>query len=327
MKKIAILVLEHSVMQAIADPQYCFSAVNQFSINSNNEIPFDLKLIGLKPEVSLNDGQFVVKTDDTIESPTQYDLIIIPAIFGDIDTALQANNDIIPWLIKQYNNGAELASLCLGAFILASTQLLDNKKCSTHWNFSEEFNKRFPNVKLQTGEIITDENRIYTSGGANSYWNLLIHLVEKYTNHEMAILTSKYFAIDFSRNSQSVFTLFRGQKSHLDNDIISIQNYIENNVYSKFNIDDLASRVSLSRRSLERRFKNSTQNSILEYIQRVKMEAAKKSFESTRKNINEVMIELGYSDSKAFRTIFKKITGLTPLDYRNKYNKQVRLAV
>jgi transcriptional regulator GlxA family with amidase domain len=327
MKKIAILVLENSVMQAIADPQYCFSAVNQFSLNAKQEIPFELALIGLNSEVSLNAGQFIVKTDRTIDHPAQYDLLIIPAIFGDIDTALQANKAFIPWIINQYEHGAELASLCLGAFVLASTNLLDQHKCSTHWNFSEEFNKRFPLVKLQTGEIITEENRIYTSGGANSYWNLLLHLVEKYTNREIAILTSKYFAIDFDRNSQSVFTLFKGQKSHRDNEIMSIQNYIENNVYAKFNIDDLAAKVSLSRRSLERRFKSSTQNSILEYIQRVKMEAAKRSFESTRKNINEVMLELGYNDSKAFRTIFKKITGLTPIDYRNKYNKQVKLAV
>lgn len=327
MKKIAILALENSVMQAIADPQYCFSAVNQFLISSGKSALFEIELVGLQEEVKLNNGQFIIRTDKTLELDTNYDLIIIPAVFGDIDLALNTNTKFIPWLLNQYKQGAELASLCLGAFVLASTGLLENKKCSTHWNFSEEFRNKFPNVNLQSGEIITEENRIYTSGGANSYWNLLLHLVEKYTNRDLAILTSKYFAIDIGRNSQSVFTLFKGQKNHRDEEVINIQNYIENNVYTKLNIDDLASKVSLSRRSLERRFKNSTQNSILEYIHRVKMEAAKRNFESTRKNINEVMFELGFNDSKAFRTIFKKITGLTPNDYRNKYNKQVKIAV
>ena len=91
-------------------------------------------------------------------------------------------------------------------------------------------------------------------------------------------------------------------------------------------MDQLADQVAIGRRSFERRFKKATSNTVMEYIQRVKMEAAKRSFESSRKNINEVMFDVGYTDSKAFRTIFKKITGLTPIEYRNKYNKQVMAA-
>jgi transcriptional regulator GlxA family with amidase domain len=326
MKKIAILALENAVLQSIADPQYCFNAVNQFVYENTQSTVFDIKLIGIGKQVELNNGQYIVKTDRCIYDATQYDLIIIPAIIGDMDQALNANKEYFPWIIQQYEDGAELASLCLGAFMLAATGLIDSKKCSTHWGYSEDFKKRFPTVELQNGDIITEENNIYTSGGATSYWNLLIHLVEKYTSRDLAILTSKYFAIDIDRNSQSVFTLFKGQKSHRDKEIIAVQNFIENNIYTKFSIDELASNVSLSRRSLERRFKSNTQNSLLEYIQRVKIEAAKRSFESTRKNINEVMFDLGYTDSKSFRSVFKKITGLTPIDYRNKYNKMVKVA-
>src|SRR6185503_11631331 len=120
-----------------------------------------------------------------------------------------------------------LASLCVGAFLLASTGLLNGKKCSTHWGFSNEFREMFPDVELVDGSIVTEENRIYSSGGANSYWNLMLYLVEKYTNRETAILASKYFAIDIDRDSQAAFAMFKGQKDHSDKDILKAQNHIE----------------------------------------------------------------------------------------------------
>jgi transcriptional regulator GlxA family with amidase domain len=79
----------------------------------------------------------------------------------------------------------------------------------------------------------------------------------------------------------------------------------------------------LSRRNFERRFKKATANTVAEYIQRVKVEAAKMSLEASRESVNDVMYRVGYSDPKAFRTTFKKITGLSPLQYRNKYNREI----
>jgi transcriptional regulator GlxA family with amidase domain len=146
-------------------------------------------------------------------------------------------------------------------------------------------------------------------------------LVEKYTDRETAILTSKYFAIDIDRESQSAFAMFQGQKGHTDEAVKNAQDYIEQNISEKITVEELAAIVALGKRSLERRFKLATNNSVLEYMHRVKIEVAKRSFENNRKNINEVMFDVGYTDTKAFRTTFKKITGLTPVEYRNKYNK------
>jgi transcriptional regulator GlxA family with amidase domain len=236
-------------------------------------------------------------------------------------TAISKNQKLLPWINEQYNKGAEVASLCVGAFLLASTGLLNGKKCSTHWGFQNEFREMFPDVEVVDGSIITEEYRLYSSGGANSYWNLLLHLVEKYTDRQTAILASKYFAIDIDRESQSAFAMFQGQKNHTDEAVKQTQEFIDKNIQEKITIDELASLVSLGRRSFERRFKLATNNSVLEYINRVKIETAKRSFESSRKNIAEVMYDVGYTDTKAFRSIFKKITGLTPVEYRNKYNK------
>ena len=326
MKTVSILVPESSVLQAIADPQYLFSAVNQFLAVSGKAPLFNVQLVGAKEEIKLNGGIFSVHPDLQINDVEKTDLIFIPALFGDMTTAIAQNQALIPWIQAQYEKGAEVASLCVGAFLLASTGLLDGKKCSTHWGFQNEFREMFPKVEVIDGSIITEEHRLYSSGGANSYWNLLLHLVEKYTDRETAILASKYFAIDIDRESQTTFAMFKGQKNHTDEAIKQAQEYIEKNVQDRINVDELADLVAVGRRSFERRFKSATNNTILEYIQRIKIEAAKHSFESSRKNITEVMYDVGYTDTKAFRAIFKKITGLTPIEYRNKYNKMAMAA-
>jgi transcriptional regulator GlxA family with amidase domain len=321
MKNVSILVPESSVMQAIADPQYLFSAANQFLMAAGKAPLFKVELVGAKKEVKLNDGMFSVHTDRQLKDVKKTDLVLIPALFGDMQTAIDKNKAMLPWINEQYKKGAEVASLCVGAFLLASTGLLNGKKCSTHWGFQNEFRQMFPDVEVMDGSIITEEHRIYSSGGANSYWALLLHLLEKYTDRGTAILASKYFAIDIDRDSQAAFAMFRGQKNHSDAAIKKTQEFIEQHTTEKITVDELADMIAVGRRSFERRFKQATSNSVLEYIHRVKIEAAKRQFESSRKNINEVMFDVGYTDTKAFRTMFKKITGLTPIEYRNKYNR------
>jgi len=321
MKSVSILVPETAVVEAVADPYYMFKAVNQFLEVSGREPLFDVKFAGLSREVKLADSAFTVHVQKLLDEVTETDLILIPALSGDLPAAIEANKKLLPWIVEQYRNGTEVASLCLGAFLLASTGLLEGKKCSTHWGFANEFRSMFPGVELVDGGIITEEQGLYSSGGAASYWNLLVYLVEKYTDRDTAILASKYFAIDIDRNSQSAFTIFKGQKDHEDDDVRGAQEFIEQNYTERITVDALARQFAMGRRSLERRFKAATNNSINEYIQRVKIEAAKRSFESSRKNITEVMFDVGYTDTKAFRGVFKKITGLTPIEYRNKYNK------
>lgn len=326
MKNIAILVLETAVIEAVADPRYMFTAVNEFLKSEGKQPLFTVQLVGLSGEVKLADGLFSIHTDAVLKNAKKPDLIIVPAISGNLQNAIKLNQDFIPWIIQQYKAGAEVASLCLGAFVLASTGLMNGKSCSTHWLFANDFRTMFPDVNLVDNRIVTEQNGLYSSGGANSYWNLLLHLVEKYTSRDMAILASKFFVLDIDRQSQSPFQIFKGQKLHEDDDIIKVQDYIENNYQEKISVDELCNKFSIGRRTFERRFKKATNNSIVEYMQRVKIEAAKRQLESGRKTVSEVMYEVGYTDTKAFRDLFKKITSMSPVDYRSKYNKQVEAA-
>lgn len=321
MKNVAILVPETAVIEAVADPRYMFAAINEFLKNEGKEPLFNVQFVGLTKDVKVANGLFSIHADAVLDTAQKPDLIIIPAISGALDEAVRLNRAFLPWIVQQYEQGAEVASLCLGAFILASTGLLNGKSCSTHWLFANEFRSMFPEVTLVDNKVITEQNGLYSSGGANSYWNLLLHLVEKYTSRPLAVLAAKFFVLDIDRISQSPFSMFKGQKNHDDAAVKQVQEYIETNFQDKITVDELADKFNIGRRTFERRFKKATHNSVVEYMQRVKVEAAKKEFETNRKNINEVMFEVGYTDTKAFRDVFKKVTGMTPVDYRNKYNK------
>lgn len=326
MKHVSILVPETAIVEAVADPRYLFKVVNEYLVATGRQPYFRVQLVGQTKEVKIENSVFSVHADAVFRDVNKTDLIFIPAISGDLKTALELNKELIPWIIEQRSKGAEVASLCLGAFLLASTGLLAGKKCSTHWGSANEFRTMFPDVELVDGKIITEENGIYSSGGANSYWNLLLYLVEKFVGRDAAIFASKIFAIDIERESQSAFMIFKGQKQHTDEDIRKAQDFIEANYQEKITVDQLAEMCAIGRRSFERRFKKATNNTVVEYIQRIKVEAAKQRLESSRKNINEVMFDVGYTDTKAFRDVFKGITGLTPAEYRNKYNKQAVMA-
>ncbi|MCG8308029.1 MAG: helix-turn-helix domain-containing protein [Cytophagales bacterium] len=329
MKKIAVVIPKGElVLSSVVGPFKIFNAVNQHLIESGKRKDpyYDVKLVGPCIENNLYDDIFTIRCHEKLGDSHSTDLVIIPSIKGDMQKGLELNLDVIDWIKDQYKKGAELASFCMGAFILASTGLVDNRKCSTHWMAADLFKTMFPDVNLVAEKIVTEENGIYTSGGAYSFLNLVLHLVEKFTGRETAIWASKVFEIEIDRVTQSHFTIFNTQKIHGDETILKAQEYIESHYDNKLSVESLADYFALSRRNFIRKFKKATQNSPSEYIQRVKMEAAKKHFEMSSGNVSEVMYTVGYNDMKSFRKVFKKITGLTPNGYRTKYGKVAAVA-
>jgi transcriptional regulator GlxA family with amidase domain len=326
MKHISILIPEGDCsLVNIEGSHQIFNEVNSILARAGKPPMFKVQLVGLSKQTTMKKGLFTIHPDVLVKDVEHTDLIIIPAIHGDKRKLIEDNKGFIPWLVEQYRQGAGIASLCIGVFLLAGTGLLKGKKVATHWVEADNFRNMFPDVTLVPDKIITDEHGIYTSGGAYSWLNLILYLIEKYAGRDMAIVCSKLFEIQIERNSQSSFMIFNPQKQHQDDVIREIQEYIEKNYEDKISVDNLASKFGLSRRNLERRFRKVTFNSIVEYLQRVRIEAAKITLERNRENVNEAMYKAGYNDIKAFRTTFKKLTGLSPLEYRNKYSKPAML--
>lgn len=324
MKHLTVLVPngEGNNLSSIVGTYKIFTRANQYWKQRGRKELFTIQLAGISKKVEYYDGLFTVKPHTNISAIAKTNLIIIPSVNHNYQDAVKQNRLLIDWIEQQYKHGAEVASICTGAFMLASSGLLNGKNCSTNWAVADNFRMMFPNVNLQIDKLITDENGIYTSGGAYSFLNLIIYLVEKYYDRQTAIFCSKIFQIEIDRQSQSPFAIFTGQKLHGDEMVKKAQSYIENNLDEKISVEDLASKFSVGRRNFDRRFIKATGNTPLEYSQRVKIESAKKVFETSRKTVNEVMYDVGYSDVKAFREVFRKITGMSPVEYKARYNKE-----
>ncbi len=320
MKHVSLLIPKgHISVVNVAGTHQMLSWVNELYAEMGKEALFDIQLVGLDKEADSKGGLFATKPEITINMLHSTDLIIIPAIHDDFEVALERNATFIPWLVQRYQEGAEIVSLCISSFFLAATGLLDGKPCSTHWQFANSFKEQFPKAILTDERIVTEADGIYTSGGAYAFTNLIIYLIEKYAGREIAVMAAKGFMIDIDRSSQSPFMVFSGQKNHKDALVLKAQEHLEQHYKEKISVSELCKDMALSRRTFERRFKNATSNTVLEYLQRVKVEVAKKELEKGRKTVHEVMYAVGYNDPKAFREVFRKVTSMSPRDYQQKY--------
>lgn len=316
---IAVFVPQYGAIEGITPPFRAFKTANEILAAFGKKPIFEVEYVGLNKHVPANSGEYTITTERLLSEVTTTDLLIIPPLYGDATAAVAANSKAIPYFRQLHAKGTSLASLCIGAFLLAETGLLNGLQCSTHWAYINDFKARYPEVEVVDGAVITEHGNIYSSGGANSLWNLLLYLIEKYTDRETAVMISKYFALDIGRDSQSQFAIFKGQRNHGDDEIQQVQDYIEAHYADRIAIDTLAALINTGRRTFERRFKEATNHTPIAYIQRVRIEAAKKHFETARKNVTEIMFDVGYTDAKAFRDIFRKITGVTPIEYRNQF--------
>src|SRR5690554_2460911 len=232
MKKVSILLLKHLNLSGLETARQGFLEANNYHLMKRRSPVFDVELVGNGEEVELDDGLYTIRPQRYIRQRKHTDLLIIPPVKGNmIEEALHDNADFAPWIRKQYKQGSEVASLCLGTFVLGASGLLDHKKCVTHWRAAEEFKALFPETQLLTDKIITDQEGIYTGGGAFSSANLILYLIEKMVGRETAIHCSKHFQIEMGRNSQSPFVIFNGQKNHGDAIVLKAQLILEQELF------------------------------------------------------------------------------------------------
>ncbi len=316
---VSLVIFEDAVLSAISGTIDLIAGTNRYLQEIGKEPAFELQLVSEKSKnIHLNVPAqfFCYKTIGEVE---ETDLIIVPAFMINPETALQKNKAIIDWIKEKKQSGTEIASLCFGSYFLAEAGLLNGKTATSHWAAIPDMQQRYPQVKMLSDRVITDRDGIYTSGGAFSSLTLIVYLVEKFCGREAAIWVSKMYAVDMDRVSQAHFSVFKGQHNHFDSDILRVQHFIEQNFDTDITVEQMAEHAHMSKRNFIRRFKAATQNTPLEYLQRVRVESAKKSLEMNEQNIAAMVYDVGYNDLKTFRMVFKRITGLTPQEYRKKY--------
>jgi transcriptional regulator GlxA family with amidase domain len=321
MIKLGLLLTNQYRLLSVAAILDVFETVNSFYTKEGLTAPFQINVIcGRNERLPALDKSFHSYPLYSIFEELQQDLIMIPSfIHEDVQESVKLNYACIGWLKQQYEDGAEIASFCTGAFLLGATGLLNGKIATTHVDACTAFALAFPEVKLQADKTVTQDGRIYTSGGATSSFHLMLHILQLYCNKEVAIKIAKLFSIDMDRHKQSYFSTFQISHNHDDSLVAMAQQKIETAYHNTGTIEEMIKDIPASRRNIVRRFKQVTGITPIEYLQQTRIAAAKKLLEQTTQQMTEVIYQSGYNDPKAFRKIFRKTVGMTPSEYREKF--------
>lgn len=308
--------LDNSPLTSVSGPMEILALANSL-VAPEDRLELQLVSLGGQPVRCL--GGLSLSVHASITDIDQADLILLGAIGEPNERSLNFPVSLINWLQGQYGQGAKIASICTGAFLLAATGLLDGKEATTHWACSALFRHLYPNVQLCSEKMITENSNLYCSAGASAYQDMSLYLVKELLNPEIAQQCSKAALIDLDRHSQSQYSHYQASRSHSDELIHGIQDWLRDNLTENLTIAHLAERVHLSERQLVRRFKQATGDSPLVYIQQLRIEEAKHYLESTQKTIDSISRIAGYEDLRFFRQLFKRLTGLSPSEYRLKF--------
>jgi transcriptional regulator GlxA family with amidase domain len=252
------------------------------------------------------------------------DLVVVPGLDDDLEPSFQRNRTWVPWIAKWHAAGSRVATSCTGAFLAADAGVLDGKEATTHWIAADAFRRRFPRVLLTPERMLVDAGDVISSGGATTFLTLVIYLTERYGSHDRAVLAAKVMLVDGERRSQLPYVASGPFRDHGDELIHSVQSFMEAHLAAGVSVDQLATYASVSIRTLNRRFRMATGQTPSGYLQRVRIEAAKRLLETTTDPVDHLRARVGYGDPTAFRRAFTRATGLGPRQYRQKYGPRPR---
>jgi transcriptional regulator GlxA family with amidase domain len=281
---------------------------------------FDIDIVTATGQPALSFSKHPIAANKSFKTKTRFDLIYIPGFLADVNEVLKREEGSVRWLQKQFKAGAKIAAACNGNFLLAETGILKNRRATTHWSLIKEFKARYRDVLLQPEKIIIDEGNIISAAGVTAYLNLSVYLVHRFASPELASLCSKVFLVDSGRRIQTPYENYTLPKKHGDDPIVHTQEWLEKNFKEPISLDAIAQIGNLGKRTLIRRFKRATGDTPLVYLQRLRIENAKRLLEATSSTFSEITWQVGYEDVSSFQRLFKIETGLSPKEYRTKFS-------
>jgi transcriptional regulator GlxA family with amidase domain len=246
------------------------------------------------------------------------DLILVSAS-GDIQARIAEGPELLPWLCKWHARGAYIAGICTGAAFLAECGLLDGRRATTHWAVVDTFRARYPAVSWQPEKFVTEDGRLLCSGGVYAAIDLSLYLVEKFCGHEIAVQCAKSLLVSMPRSRQCGYSVSPLSRPHTDEKIRQAEQFLQSHFDRDLSVEMVADRASMGQRNFIRRFKAATGRLPHDYLQLLRVSAARELLEDGAASIQAVCSQVGYVDIAFFRSLFKRHTGLTPAEYRKRF--------
>ncbi|MCK5913805.1 MAG: helix-turn-helix domain-containing protein, partial [Desulfuromusa sp.] len=246
------------------------------------------------------------------------DLLIVPGVMGRPDRLLE-QTELVEWVGLQHQNGTVVASACSGAFLLTAAGILNGRQATTHWQLADRFRQHFPKIDLQIDRLIVDGVDYLCAGGTGAHIDLALHLIEKYGSKSLATVCARMMLIDGNRRDQAPFVKFKGNREHIDEPILKVQQWLDRYYREKVSVRVMAKRSGLNERTFLRRFRKATGEAPLEYLQKMRIEKAKQLLIGTDQPLEKITSAVGYVDLSSFRRLFHQIVGISPTIYRQRF--------
>ncbi len=323
MIQVAIIAIPEALPSSIFGPvdvlRACAGIANLTSAGKS-EPPFSVKLVALKAGVFTSFNGVPVTPDVGIEDAGNFDLVWIPSLALAPTGLFKPYPELQQWIRQQHKQGAEILSVCTGAFLLAETGLLDRQKCTTHWAFANLFISRYPKVELQPHLSIVHNPTIHCAAAGSAWNDLVLNVIERYCDKRTAVQTAKLFLLQTHPHLQQAIQHLESRQRHHDAVIDAAERWLAAHLSEEDLIARAAAEVQLNEVTFKRRFKQALNEPPSLYIQRLRIDKAKEALELTPQSVEDISAMVGYRDSSFFRRLFKRLTGLTPAQYRRLFS-------
>lgn len=318
--KIGVLAYDGCTASMIVGVLDILSFANSHDQSGKENDLFEVSIITETGKAANGFGKFPIQAHRSIKTKSDLDLLYIPGFVGELEGVLSKQAKLIDWLKRQHQKGTMLAAACNGNFLLAETGALDGKKATTHWSLINTFMQRYKKITVEPEKIVIDNGSVISAAGVTAYFNLAIFLVERYGSKDLALTSAKVFLVDSGRKIQTPYQMFQVTKNHGDEEIVQVQEWLEANFNQSITLEKMTQVCNLGKKTLVRRFKKVTGDTPMLYLQKLRIENAKRLLESKRVSFNEITWKVGYNDISSFHKVFKSETGLTPIEYRSKFS-------
>jgi transcriptional regulator GlxA family with amidase domain len=291
---------------------------------SGERSPFDVEIVAESAGVIESASGLAITAHRSVDDVTETDVVIVPSMeFGrEGEWTPGRYPKLVCWLREMYDAGATICSACTGANLTAETGLLDGNQATVHWMSENSFRRRHPDILLRLDEVLVvsgEGGRLITSGAATAWHDLALYLIARHVGPTTAQAVARFMLWEWHRDGQAAFQVFAPPTDHGDAAVLAAQRGIAENFAVAAPIEEMVSWSGLAPRTFKRRFKAATNHTPIAYVQRIRVERAKRMLETADEPIEEISWAVGYEDPASFRRLFKRLTGLTPGAYRQRF--------
>ena len=319
MANVSIVAVKQMLGTSVSLPMEMLHAADSYCDLTRKPYPrLDMKVVAMSLAPIRMTGGLCIIPDCTLKEANQSDLIVVPGLWRNPVPVLRQSDELINWLQCGHKQGATLCAAGTGVCLLAESGMLDHQTATTHWYYFDRFEKRYPLVHLQRNHFITQSDRLYCAGSVNSVADLIVHLIELFYDRDIASRVEQQFSREIRKSYDHIYYSLDDARNHPDEAIIQSQLWMQENYSRSINTQEMAEQVDMSMRTFNRRFKTATGLSPVQYLQRLRIKAARDLLRNTDLGISAIAEACGFNNEGYFARSFKKQESIQPSEFRRR---------